>query len=161
MLKKASFKIIFDLIKSDIQDFDRAEVTKRLNIKPTENDEPKLSKGKVNCDNIKEANKEFVGFTILDGDAPPYKMIKHAFWTLELPKVYSLSVQEPINNLINLLSGKEKELVEICKEFALFARVIICINSNPDALPVLELPAYIISFFALINADVDFNLQLV
>lgn len=152
---------IFSLTKKDVEDFDRDAVTHRLAIVPSETSEPKLSKGTVKCGpNIQEISNEFIGLTILPAPAPPYQMIKHAHWSIELPKIESWCLEEPLQKVEQILYGTETEVRSVCDEYNLRADLILRVFAESNNMPELTIPSKSVSFWASMGVSIGFDFYL-
>lgn len=152
---------IFSLTKKDVEDFDRDAVTHRLSIVPTETSGPKLSKGTVNCGpNIQEISKEFIGLSILPAPAPPYQMIKHAHWSIELPKIKCWDLEEPLQKVEQILYGTGTEVRSVCDEYNLRADLILRVFAESNNMAELTIPSSSVSFWASMGASIGFDFYL-
>lgn len=98
---------VFILTKKDSTDFDRNVVSRRLGIIPTKTCPPTVSPGKLLSEiDPAEFQREYSGLTVLPAAAPPYTIIKNAFWCLELPRMHSWDVADPLHRLEELLKGR-------------------------------------------------------
>ena len=43
------------------------------------------------------------GFTVLPAEAPPYPTLRHAYWSAELPKMDCRALDEPLQQLEQML----------------------------------------------------------
>ncbi|MBQ9994116.1 MAG: DUF4279 domain-containing protein [Clostridia bacterium] len=147
--------------KKDLNDFDRDAVTHRLSVAPTESSEPKLSKGLVMCESdIGKVSDELVGLTILPAACPPYRMLKHAFWCIELPQIGSWSLDNPLRQLEEILRGKESEVSCICREYNLSADLIIRVFAKSNDMPELTIPSESVCFWASMGVSIGFDFYL-
>lgn len=160
MTKIPIFKIVFSLVKADVDDFERETLSKILNLIPTETSPPTLSKGRLYCNNVADAQKELSGITVLVSDEQPYKMIKNAFWRIELPKVKSFCIEEPLEELKQIVLGKEEMIVKLCQDYNLFVDLAVNIYANSNNTPVMSLSAEDIFVLARIKASIHFDLHL-
>lgn len=152
---------IFSLTKKDVEDFDRDAVTHRLAIVPTETSEPKLSKGTVTCGpNIQEISKEFIGLSILPAPAPPYQMIKHAHWSIKLPKIKCWDLEEPLQKVEQILYGTEIKVRSVCDEYNLRADLILRVFADSNNMPELTIPSSSVSFWASMGVSIGFDFYL-
>ena len=149
---------VFSLTKKDLDDFDREEVTHLLLITPTETSSPMLSKGKVVCGpNIQEISNELTGLTILPAVAPPYQMIKHAYWSIEMPKIESWCLEKPLKQLEHIFFGKESEVLHVCKKYNLSADLIVRVFAESNNMPELTIPSSSVSFWASMGVSIGFD----
>jgi len=152
---------IFSLTKKDVEDFDRDAVTHRLAIVPSETSEPKLSKGTVNCgSNIQEISNEFIGLTILPAPSPPYQMMKHAHWSIQLPKIECWDLEEPLQKIEQILCGAEMEVRNVCEEYHLRADLILRVFAESNNMPELTIPSSSVSFWASMGVSIGFDFYL-
>lgn len=154
-------RLIFLLTKNDSTDFDRNSVSRRLCIIPSKESAPTLSKGRLSCDSdIREIERELSGITILPATSPPYQMLKHAYWSIELPKIECWGLDEPLQHLEQILSGKESEITNICKEYNLSADLIVRVFAESNNMPELTIPRSSVSFWASMGVAVGFDFYL-
>ena len=154
-------RLIFVLTKKDSSDFDRDSVTRHLCINPSKTSAPIVSKGRLNCDvKIPEIEKEFSGLTILSSDSPPYKMIKHSYWSIELPKIESWDLRTPLQQLEKILIGKEHEILKVCRDYDLNADLIVRIFAKSQNMPELTISNDSLSFWTSIGASIGFDFYL-
>lgn len=152
---------VFLLTKNDSHDFNRDFVTQRLCIIPSETCAPALSKGTINCTtNIYDVEKELSGITILPATSPPYQVLKHANWSIELPKIESWNLDEPLHQLEQILHGKESEILQICKEYNLSADLIVRVFAESNNMPELTIPSSSVSFWASMGVSIGFDFYL-
>lgn len=154
-------RAVFTLTKIDLDDFNRDKVTRLLRINPTETSGPTLSKGRVVCDpNIQEISNRLTGLTIISAIQPPYQMMKHAFWSIEMPKIECWGLDEPLQQLERIFLGKESELLHICNDYKLSAELIIRVFAESNDMPDLTLSSSSVSFWASIGASIGFDFYL-
>ena len=152
---------VFILTKKDSTDFDHNVVSRRLGIIPTKSCPPTVSPGKLLSEiDPAEFQREYFGLTVLPADAPPYTIIKNAFWCLELPRMHSWDVAAPLHRLEELLKGREKEVALLCKEYDLTAELILRVYAESNDLPVMALPSESVSFWSKMGAGMQFDLYL-
>ena len=100
---------VFTLTKKDSADFDRDGVSRRLGLIPTKSCPPTVSPGKLLSEiDPAEFQREYFGLTVLPAAAPPYAIIKNAFWCLELPRMHSWDVAAPAASAGGAFEGKGK-----------------------------------------------------
>jgi hypothetical protein len=87
-------------------------------------------------------------------------MLLHAYLKLAFPRVASTSLDVSSDMLMEFIRGKELQIVNICKEYGLFAFVVFRIYASFDNLPVISLREDVIKTLSSINVSVDFDLQL-
>lgn len=154
-------RLIFLLTKNDCADFDRDAVTHCLGIMPSTSTAPTVSKGKLNSfSEIHELEHELSGFTILPAQSPPYKMIKHACWSIELPKLECWDLEEPLQRMEQILSGKENKVLSVCKEYNLSADLLVRIFAESNCMPDLTIPSSSVSFWASMGVSIGFDFYL-
>lgn len=152
---------VFILTKKDSTDFDHNVVSRRLGIIPTKSCPPTVSPGKLLSEiDPAEFQREYFGLTVLPAAAPPYTIIKNAFWCLELPRMHSWDVADPLHRLEELLKGREKEVTLLCKEYDLTAELILRVYAESNDLPVIALPSESVSFWSKMGAGMQFDLYL-
>ena len=152
---------VFILTKKDSTDFDRNVVSRRLGIIPTKTCPPTVSPGKLLSEiDPAEFQREYSGLTVLPAAAPPYTIIKNAFWCLELPRMHSWDVADPLHRLEELLKGREEEVTLLCKEYDLTAELILRVYAESNDLPVMALPSESVSFWSKMGAGIQLDLYL-
>ena len=152
---------VFILTKKDSTDFDRNVVSRRLGIIPTKTCPPTVSPGKLLSEiDPAECQREYSGLTVLPAAAPPYTIIKNAFWCLELPRMHSWDVADPLHRLEELLKGREEEVTLLCKEYDLTAELILRVYAESNDLPVVALPSESVSFWSKMGAGIQLDLYL-
>lgn len=152
---------VFILTKKDSTDFDRNVVSRRLGIIPTKTCPPTVSPGKLLSEiDPAEFQREYSGLTVLPPAAPPYTIIKNAFWCLELPRMHSWDVADPLHRLEELLKGREEEVTLLCKEYDLTAELILRVYAESNDLPVVALPSESVSFWSKMGAGIQLDLYL-
>ena len=128
---------------------------------PTKTCPPTVSPGKLLSEiDPAEFQREYFGLTVLPAAAPPYAIIKNAFWCLELPRMHSWDVAAPLHRLEELLKGTEKEVALLCKEYDLTAELILRVYAESNDLPVMALPSESVSFWSKMGAGMQFDLYL-
>lgn len=152
---------VFFLTKKDSADFDRDAVSRRLELAPTKTCPPTVSPGKLLSEiDPAEFQREYSGLTVLPAAAPPYTIIKNAFWCLELPRMHSWDIAAPLHRLEELLKGREKEVALLCKEYDLTAELILRVYAESNDLPVVALPSESVSFWSKMGAGIQLDLYL-
>ena len=152
---------VFILTKKDSTDFDRNVVSRRLGIIPTKTCPPTVSPGKLLSEiDPAEFQREYSGLTVLPAAAPPYTIIKNAFWCLELPRMHSWDVAAPLHRLEELLKGRGKEVALLCKEYELTAELILRVYAESNDLPVMALSSESVSFWSKMGAGIQLDLYL-
>ena len=152
---------VFILTKKDSTDFDRDAVSRRLELAPTKTCPPTVSPGKLLSEiDPAEFQREYFGLTVLPAAAPPYAIIKNAFWCLELPRMHSWDVAAPLHRLEELLKGREEEVTLLCKEYDLTAELILRVYAESNDLPVVALPSESVSFWSKMGAGIQLDLYL-
>ncbi len=154
-------RLIFLLTKNDCADFDRDAVTHFLGIMPSISTAPTVSKGRLNSvAEIHELEQELSGFTILPAQSPPYKMIKHACWSVDLDKMECWDLEEPLQKMEQLFSGKENKVLSVCKEYNLSADLLVRIFAETNCMPELTIPSGSVSFWASMGVSIGFDFYL-
>lgn len=152
---------VFILTKKDSTDFDHNVVSRRLGIIPTKSCPPTVSPGKLLSEiDPAEFQREYSGLTVLPAAAPPYTIIKNAFWCLELPRMHSWDIAAPLHRLEELLKGREEEVTLLCKEYDLTAELILRVYAESNDLPVVALPSESVSFWSKMGAGIQLDLYL-
>ena len=152
---------VFILTKKDSADFDRDGVSRRLGLIPTKSCPPTVSPGKLLSEiDPAEFQREYSGLTVLPAAAPPYTIIKNAFWCLELPRMHSWDIAAPLHRLEELLKGREEEVTLLCKEYDLTAELILRVYAESNDLPVVALPSESVSFWSKMGAGIQLDLYL-
>ena len=155
------FKIVFQLTKKDAADFDRDSVGRQLGITPSKTVGTELSKGLLAyAPSIESAEAELSGITILPASTPPYQMLKHAYWSVELPKVKSWELNKPLQKMEGIFGGKASNVRDLCDYYGLSASLIIRVFSEANGMPDLTLSNDALSFWASMNVDVKFDFYL-
>lgn len=161
MSKIPQIRVLFILTKKDSIDFDRDAVTQRLGILPSKTHAPTMTKGMLTCDlAVEEIEKDLSGFTIISAEKPPYKMLKHADWEVESPKVESWDLEEPLQRMEEIFEGKAGEVSAICKDYNLYADLIIRVFADSNNMPELVFSNPQISFWASMGASISFDFYL-
>ena len=156
-----SIRLVFILTKNDITDFDRTAVSQRLRIIPTKTCAPALSKGKVSLNaDINEVESELSGLTILRSESCPYQMIKHAYWSIELPQIECWGLDKPLQQIEQILLGKESEIQQLSQEYNLRADLIVRVFAKSNNMPELIIPHSGISFFSSLGTSISFDFYL-
>lgn len=154
-------RLIFLLTKNDCADFDRDAVIHCLGIMLSTSSPPTVSKGRLNSvAEIHELEQELSGFTILPAQSPPYKMIKHACWSIDLPKTECWDLEEPLQKMEQIFSGKENKVLSVCKEYNLSADLIVRIFAESNSMPELTIPSSSVSFWASMGVSIGFDFYL-
>ena len=152
---------VFILTKKDSTDFDRDAVSRRLELAPTKTCPPTVSPGKLLSEiDPAEFQREYSGLTVLPAAAPPYTIIKNAFWCLELPRMHNWDIAAPLHRLEELLKGREEEVTLLCKEYDLTAELILRVYAESNDLPVVALPSESVSFWSKMGAGIQLDLYL-
>ncbi len=124
---------------------------------------PTPGKGKVqHCGKeIHEPDEQVLpGFTVLPAEAPPYPTLRHAYWSAELPKMDCRALDEPLQQLEQMLCGKEAEVRRLCEEYNLYADLTVRVFAASNDLPELVLPDGSVAFWASVGAAVSFDFYL-
>ena len=129
-----------------------------LQITPSRSSYPVLSKGTVRCDDNHTDKDSINGLTIVKEGKQPYSLIINAFWSMEII-ISTWSIEDAMCKLIEKLFGKEKIIVDVCKENNLFASVIFRIYATDETLPELSFSKKSIDYLCSLEACVDFDIQ--
>ena len=159
MKKAQTIKVEFHLVKNDMNDFDREEVSRILNIVPTYSSHPRISKGKMCCNDLEKVNREFQGLTIIQSSESPYNIVIHACWEFEI-LVQTNSLQLALEKLKSCLCGKEELLERVCSEYNLTKEVIFRIYSKKAMMPELFLSKEDVKYLNHIGVSFGLDLQL-
>ena len=152
---------VFILTKKDSTDFDRDGVSRRLGIIPTKTCPPTVSPGKLLSEiDPAEFQREYFGLTVLPAAAPPYAIIKNAFWCLELPRMHSWDVAAPLHRREELLKGRGKEVALLSNEYDLTTELIMRVYAESNDLPVMALPSESVSFWSKMGVGIQLDLYL-
>lgn len=163
MKQTPQIRLAFTLTRRDRADFDRDAVTRGLGILPTRSCPPTPGKGKVqHCGKeIREPDEQVLpGFTVLPVEAPPYPTLRHAYWSAELPKMDCRALDEPLQQLEQMLCGKEAEVRRLCEEYNLYADLTVRVFAASNDLSELVLPDGSVAFWASVGAAVSFDFYL-
>ena len=163
MKQTPQIRLVFTLTKRDGTDFERDAVTRGLGISPTMSCPPTPGKGKVqHCGKeIREPDEQVLpGFTVLPAEALPYPTLRHAYWSAELPKMDCRALDEPLQQLEQMLCGKEAEVRRLCEEYNLYADLTVRVFAASNDLPELVLPDGSVAFWASVGAAVSFDFYL-
>lgn len=161
MAKQPQLKLIFILTKNDCTDFNRDAVTRHLEILPSKESAPVISKGSLICDtDVCEIEKALFGITVPPAPSGPYQMIKHAYWSVELPKKECWELKELLNQMEQIFAKKEAEVINLCKEHNLSANLISRIYAKSNSMPNLSIPSDSISFWASMGVTISFDFYL-
>lgn len=159
MEKTPSIRVIFNLVKKDRKDFDRDAISQSLGLKPSLSSGPKLGKGALrSIPDDCTAGVSLCGVSFIPSDDPPFQMVKHALWRIELPETESWSIDEPIHKMEEILRGKEEQILLLCREYNLFSNLRIQIHADPDTLPVLSIPGDSVKFWGELSTFIDLDL---
>ena len=158
MESKPLIKVEFLLTKKDELDFDREKISQLLQITPSRSSPPILSKGTVRCDDYRTTKDAFKGITIVNEGNQPYPLIINASWSKEII-ISTWSIEDAMCKLIEELFGKEKIIVDVCKENNLFVSVIFRIYVTDEIFPELSFSKESIDYLCSLGACVDFDIQ--
>lgn len=154
-------RLVFVLTKKDCNDFNRESVTRRLGILPSKTSAPTISKGRLSCDvDIYEIEEDLSGISILPAEAPPYRMMKHAFWSIETPKIECWGLDKPLKRIEQILVGKEAELLLVCKDYNLSADLIVRVFAESNNMPELAISNDSLTFWTSLGASIGFDFYL-
>ena len=101
-----------------------------------------------------------VGAHHLAAEALPYPTLRHAYWSAELPKMDCRALDEPLQQLEQMLCGKEAEVRRLCEEYNLYADLTVRVFAASNDLPELVLPDGSVAFWASVGAAVSFDFYL-
>jgi len=151
------FRISFVLTKIDTEDFNRTEVSKRINLIPSNTSGPVMSKGKFVCSpEIQEGSNDFIGLTILPSSQAPYPIMKHAYWEISLPEIACWTFEEALSQFVSLLQDKSGEIIKICEDFDLRADFLVRVFGELNYMPEIRLTPKSLTFLASINSSIEF-----
>ena len=155
-------RLVFMLTKNDTIDFDREAVRRHLGIEPSKTNGPIFSKGilTTNGEDIHEVQKRFVGITLVPHDISSYRMLKHATWSIELPKTESWSLDEPLHKLETLFAEKKTNVLRLCKEYDLRTDLTIRVFAKSNNMPDLIISNESLSFWAAMGTTINFDFYL-
>ena len=159
-MKKPTFKIELCLTKKDSLDFDRTLVSQLLDKNPTETKPPKISKGRLVCDDLAEAKKDFKGHTIIESPEAPYQYINHAFWCFECNPIETYDLCDAFQEFKSLFNSKIAMIKTVLSDFNLFLDVIIHVYANANDMPIISMSVDDIAFLNDMNAEVSFDFHL-
>lgn len=155
MQRTPQISAIFCLTKKDANDFDREAVTQRLKVTPTETCGPTVSPGRLL--NRNESMYDLPGLTPVGQDG---RFVKHAFWSVDIPKISCWSIDEPLQKLESIFNGRESLVRTTCLQNDLCAKLIIRIFADSDHMPEVTLSSKSLLFWASMGADIDFDFYL-
>lgn len=158
-MKKTAIKVEFYLIKKDTNDFDREEVSHILNIVPTYSSPPRMSKGKMRCNDPREANGEYQCLTVIPSSKSPYEMVIHACWEFEI-LVQTNSLQFALEKLKSCLCEKEELIEIVCNKYNLVREVTFRIYSTKGTIPELFFSKENIEYLSRIGVSFSLDMQL-
>lgn len=150
MKRTPQISSIFCLTKGDANDFEREAITRQLRVTPTETCGPMVSPGRIiNGDG---AMYDLPGLTPVGHDG---RFVKHAFWSVDIPKISCWSIDEPLQK--SIFNGRESFVRTACLQNDLCAKLIIRIFADANNMPEVTLSSKSILFWASMGADIDFN----
>lgn len=150
-------KLVFVLTKNDSADFDRTKITQCLDILPTTTAGPTVSKGSLNSSlSVEQLEKELPGLSIITS-SQPYKILKHAHWSLEMPVIECSGIEEPLDNLKRLLYGKEFAILALCKNYNLSADLIVRVYAESNNMPDISISKDNIAFLSATEMSITFD----
>lgn len=147
--KKKSVKYEIILTKNDTRDFDRDKVSSVLNLQPIDSEPPRLSKGKVYFEDFGTES----GFTVIHQEKPPHRFMIHATWCYG--KDGFNTFDETLRDLVEIISDKKDEFVELCSTENLTANLQITISSKTKDIPYLTLSQKYVSLFSSLGLSVE------
>lgn len=116
-------------------EFDLNEVTCRLGVTPTET----------------RTKDSYPHQSIAAG-------VAHTEWSIDLVEENCIAVSFLFEKLLNVLSGKEKLITQVCDDFNLEAGFVVVIHMKDGDSPEVILPREVVAFAAAINAEIGFDL---
>ena len=87
-------------------------------------------------------------------------MLKHAEWRLELPKIKSWSLDEPLQQLEKLFSEKEITVLHVCNDYDLSAILMVQVFAESNNMPNLTISNASLSFLTLMGTSISFDFHL-
>ena len=93
-------------------------------------------------------------------DSFPIKELAKTFWIIETDKENCKVVSWQFENLIKILTGKEKIINQICNKYKIKTEFCVTTWMENGDKPEMVLTKEIISFLASINAEVGFDLYI-
>lgn len=148
-------KITLSLNKNDQYDFDRQYIGELLGVTPTDSKAPEISKGKIYCGNSENISSDY-NITVIKCENPPYRFIKHAFWSYETD--YNHDFETCMEKIKNIVGDKAKTLNEICIKNNLSAQLEVKIYKRTKSNSYYSLKKEDVDFVASIGATIGFNL---
>lgn len=115
------------------QDFDLDEVTAKLGIEPTRTQKQEVLRNGT---------------------------VKPTYWLFALPKVEALAIDDRMNEMRLLLSGKESAINELCEIRGLSADFEVNITAASDELPEIYITSDFLAFAGELNADLGIAMYL-
>lgn len=115
------------------KDFDLDEVTAKLGIEPTRTQKQEVLRNGT---------------------------VKPTYWLFALPKVEALAIDDCMNEMRLMLSGKESAINELCESRGLSADFEVNITAASDELPEIYITSDFNAFAGSINADIGIGMYL-
>ena len=150
-------KITLNLNKNDQYDFDRQAIGELLGVTPTASNAPEISKGKIRYDNDENITTDY-NITVINCEKPPYRFIKHAFWSYETNCTNDF--ETCMAEIKSIVGNKTKVLNEICSKNNLSVQLEITIYECTKSNSYYLLEKDDVDFVASIGATIGFNLCL-
>lgn len=123
----------FFITGEDHKDFDLDEVTAKLGIEPTRTQKQEVLRNGT---------------------------VKPTYWLFALPKVEALAIDDRMNEMRLLLSGKESAINELCEIRGLSADFEVNITAASDELPEIYITSDFLAFAGESNADLGIAMYL-
>lgn len=123
----------FFITGEDHKDFDLDEVTAKLGIEPTRTQKQEVLRNGT---------------------------VKPTYWFFALPKVEALAIDDRMNEMRLLLSGKESAINELCEIRGLSADFEVNITAASDELPEIYITSDFLAFAGELNADLGIAMYL-
>ena len=150
MIPIISATLIF--IKNDCFDMDCQEMSKRLNITPTNFWPARISPGKllINDRNIDEyrLHPQFEEGLTLVAPICEGRFMIHSSWSYRTEEIRSWEIADALEMLESVFAGKEETVKNACAELHLSAKVIVDIQTEAPDLPEITLSAQSIAFWS-------------
>ena len=155
------FKIDFSLTKNDMNDFNREKVSELLGITPSRSEGPRLSKGNLRCDSLANATDAIRGITILPSETEMHRYVMHACWEVVISHIEAQNFEDALALLKDILGGTVSTVLDLCKDFNLFAEIVLHVYTKKNNLPDTFLSSETIAFLSSLNASfmTDYHLE--
>ncbi len=123
----------FFITGEDHKDFDLDEVTAKLGIEPTRTQKQEVLRNGT---------------------------VKATYWLFALPKVEALSIDDRMNEMRLILSGKKDIIKQLCESRGLCATFEVNITAASDELPEIYITSDFLAFAGELNADLGIAMYL-